>query len=166
MASKRPLLIPHKRPLLSPNTKIVVNKSNNSHRPAQKILNPSAVATETRMKKAISVRLTPDWEEYDRPDPIKCDFSRPPQLFLDPRRWETMLKKARDAAIASDDATGGTGDSTGNSGTFETADQRIRRQERAAEFGSMAIRARSNTIASGRVRVRRGAARGTRRGTR
>ncbi|KAJ5709247.1 hypothetical protein N7493_010581 [Penicillium malachiteum] len=166
MTSKRPLLVPHKRPLLSSTTKNGVGESNKSHKPIQRVLNPSAVATETRMKKAISVRLSPDWEEWERPDPNKCDFSRPTQLFLDPKRWEATLKKARDAAIASDDAAGGTGDSTGNSGTFETADQRIQRQERAAEFGSMAIRARSSTIASGRVRVRRGTARGSRRGTR
>ncbi|KAJ6021874.1 hypothetical protein N7540_007378 [Penicillium herquei] len=165
MASKRPLLIPHKRPLLSLNSKNEVNNSNKSHKPIQKVLNPSAVATETRMKKAVSLRLSADWDEYDPPDPTKCDFSRPTQLFLDPKRWEVMLKKAQDTAKALD-ASGGPGNSTGNSGTFETADQRIRRQERAAEFGSMAVRARSSMAASGRVRVRRGAGRGTRRGTR
>ncbi|KAJ5735492.1 uncharacterized protein N7483_000617 [Penicillium malachiteum] len=166
MASTRSLLIPHKRPLLSPNSKNEVTKSNKSHKPIQKVLNPSAIATETRMKKAVSLRLSADWDEYDPPDPTECDFSRPTQLFLDPKRWEAMLKKARDTAKALDDASGGPGSSTRNSGTFESADQRIQRQEREAGFGSMAIRARSSTMASGRVRVRRGAGRTTRRGTR
>ncbi|KAJ6092662.1 hypothetical protein N7486_007951 [Penicillium sp. IBT 16267x] len=159
----RPLLIPHKRPLLSSNNAKDREKSKN---PVQKVLNPSAVAAETRMKKPTPYALNSDdsadeytgeqeLEDY-KPDLIKFSFATPPQPFLDPPAWQAMLKRAREAKNTSE---GGNGSRENNqpSGPSETADQRRRRQDREAEYGSMAIRGRSNV--SGRGRRARGGGR-------
>lgn len=160
MAS-RPLLIPHKRPLLSSNN---AKDKGKIKKPVPKVLNPSAVAAETRMKKPTPYALNIDdsadehtrqQELEDKPDPIKAPFSMPPQPFLDPPTWEAMLKRAREAANTPD-GNGSPGNNT-PSGPSETADRRRQRQDREAEYGSMAIRGRSNI--SGRGKRARGARR-------
>ncbi|KAJ5903167.1 hypothetical protein N7504_005550 [Penicillium tannophilum] len=153
--TSRPLLIPHKRPLLSSKNSKRIEKSK-KHVP--KVLNPSAVAAETRMKKPIPYAPNSDdsgdenigeQELEDKPDPIKASFATPPQPFLDPPAWEAMLKRAREAANTSEGENESRGSNT-PSGPYETADQRRQRQDREAEYGSMAIRGRSNISGRGK----------------
>jgi hypothetical protein len=144
--TSRPLLIPHKRPLLSSNH----NKAKENTNHVQKVLNPSAVAAEIRMKKPTPYAQSDDEptapELEDKPDPIKVSFAMPPQPFLDPPTWEAMLRRAREARN-----TSGNGDlSNEASGPSETADQRRQRHDREAEYGSMAIRGRSNISGRGK----------------
>ncbi|KAJ5094146.1 hypothetical protein N7456_010007 [Penicillium angulare] len=165
MTSSRPLLITHKRPLLSPSTGKHIQKSNTScNKIVPKVLNPSAVAAETRMKKPISYPLHNDENadegqdggklQYPKSEPIEVAFAMAPQPFLDPATWEAMLKRARDTANASNNIGTGNHSSAGPSSS-ETADQRNRRREREAEYGSMAIRGRSSVSGRGkRVRGR------------
>ena len=174
MTSSRALLIPQKRPLLPPTNRAISNSTGtNDPRPVLKTLNPSAVAAETRMKKPSHYNLDSDdsademtregderdnqgEEEENGPATIRFSFATPPQPFLDPPTWEAMLKKrARDAAQTS---KGGTSrkDENDDAGPSETADQRRQRREREAEYGSMAIRGRSNISGRGkRARGRR-----------
>ncbi|KAJ5574297.1 uncharacterized protein N7459_008724 [Penicillium hispanicum] len=166
MTSSRPLLIPQKRPLLSPSR---IGESN--RKSVHKILNPSAVAAETRMKKANPYTLhfsdEDDEESTDQtvangheldnqPARIEVSFAMPPQPFLDPSTWEAMLNRARRTATAlGDGSSRERQESQGDSEPSETPDQRRQRRDREAEYGSMAIRGRSNVGGRGR-RGRRG----------
>ncbi|KAJ5933879.1 hypothetical protein N7454_006208 [Penicillium verhagenii] len=170
----RPLLIPQKRALIT--SKKTTDKGKpNTKKPTPKILNPSAVAAETRMKKPIPFASDVSAAEYAEledhtPEPIKVAFAMPVQPFLDPPSWEAMLKRAREAANANTNInTGPPGVASGSrsasgrqgnierSAPYETADQRRQRQDREAEYGSMAIRGRSNI--SGRGKRARGGSR-------
>lgn len=162
MASSRPLLIPQKRPLL------FSGGDGEAHRkPIPKVLNPSATAAETRMKKANPYVFRPSIENEedntgvgnmkdhddvdDTPARIEFSFAMPPQPFLDPPRWEAMLKQAQ---LKTAPLTGGAGKNRSETqeepGPSETPDQRRQRREREAEYGSMAIRDRSNVSGRGR----------------
>ncbi|KAJ5751824.1 hypothetical protein N7520_008741 [Penicillium odoratum] len=149
----RPLLIPHKRPLLSSNSQ---NDKENPKKTKSvpKVLNPSAVAADTRMKKPFPCALDKYTEaqepEENQPEPIKVSFATPPQPFLDPPVWQAMLKRAREATN-----TNAPGNGNEQSGPSETADQRRQRQDREAEYGSMAIRGRSNISGRGKRREAR-----------
>ncbi|KAJ6171840.1 hypothetical protein N7470_000907 [Penicillium chermesinum] len=152
MASKRPLIIPRKRPLLPPHTSS--DKSAKSQPP--RVLNPSAVAAETRMKKAAPRHYSSDSadeslgedSEDEKPGPVKFAFAAPPQPFLEPPTWEGMLKRHAQAQTRGVDGSGDTRDKSRDAGGrgeegLETADERVRRREREAEYGSMAVRGRS-----------------------
>lgn len=152
--TSRPLLIPHKRPLLSSHDGKDKGKIKKQ---VPKVLNPSAVAAETPMKTPTPYALnsddsaderTEEQEPEDKPEPIRVAFAMPPQPFLDPPTWEATLKRAREAANISDGGNESRGNNT-PSGPSETADQRRQRQDREAEYGSMAIRGRSNISGRG-----------------
>ncbi|KAJ5888361.1 hypothetical protein N7495_008402 [Penicillium taxi] len=152
-ATSRPLIIPHKRPLLPPRTR---NNSNPDGKPILKVLNPSAEPTETVMFQSMlyvdeGFEDEPD-EPYEEIPRYETSFSMGPQPFLDPPVWKAMLKRAHAAATASE---GGRGEKSGSS---ESLDARRQRQEREAEYGATAIRARSNI--SGRGRRWKGKGRG------
>ncbi|KAI2792601.1 hypothetical protein POX_b02640 [Penicillium oxalicum] len=155
MTHNRPLLIPHKRPLLPPTT----HSTSNSH-PVYKTLNPSAKPATTELKSPLSsdehVHETVALNSASVPR-TEYSFAAAPQPFLDPSAWEGMLKRAamraqaREAGAPSD-AEGHLGGATrsgeAGAGAGETPDQRRRRGEQEAEYGSMAIRGRA--IVSGR----------------
>ncbi|KAJ5921355.1 hypothetical protein N7466_009681 [Penicillium verhagenii] len=173
----RPLLIPQKRPLITSKKPTDKGKPN-TKKPTPKILNPSASAAETRMKKPTPYASDVSAAEYAEledhtPEPIKVAFAMPVQPFLDPPSWEAMLKRAREAAntnTSTNTNTGPAGVASGSrsasgrqgnnerSAPYETADQRRQRQDREAEYGSMAIRGRSNISGRGK-RVRGGSRR-------
>lgn len=168
MATNRQLLIPHKQPLHPPyTTSKTTSPSPRSRTPLPQLLNPSATPAETRMKKAHSQPYDAnsaasngrdaDPEPQDQnPEPVKLAFAMPPQPFLDPPTWEAMLKRhARSQAVRAGEQVGGDYAETGSS--EETPDQRRRRGEREAEYGSMAIRGRSSVSGRGkRGKGRRG----------
>lgn len=170
MTSKRPLLIPHKRPLLPPTTHTTTNQN-----PVYKVLNPSTTPATTHVKPPLD---TNDNEEEsinepvrDKSTQIQFSFASAPQPFLDPPTWEAMLKRARTVAASASASVGESASAsasnsvrrrgeTSNSeflGT-ETPDQQRIRREREAEYGSMAIRGRSSV--SGRGRRTRASGRG------
>jgi hypothetical protein len=76
-------------------------------------------------------------EEGDEPEKkYKCTgfaFATTPQPFLDPPTWEAMLKRKEASRQGESDQS-----------ESETADQRRRRLEREAEYGSISIRGRSS----------------------
>ncbi|KAJ5468153.1 hypothetical protein N7475_005905 [Penicillium sp. IBT 31633x] len=157
--SSRALLIPHKRALLPP------------PRPASKVckvLNPSATPAETRIKQshdeatqkknrstnssADKESISEDEEDYETPR-FEVSFSMPPQPFLDPPTWETMLKRSRDRLAAKSVADA----QDSETGQAEESVERRRQQvESEMEYGSMAIRGRSSV----RGRGKRGRGRG------
>lgn len=143
---RRPLLIPHKRPLLSNKTK---NSTNGS---IPKVLNPSATAAETRMKPALAASDDDDVASQEDPQPLRFElsFAMPPQPFLDPPAWEAMLKKHKEAQAAA--RARDEGSSRDEERDADTVDQRRQRQNREAEYGSMAIRGRSGLTGRGRQR--------------
>ncbi|KAJ5628961.1 hypothetical protein N7490_011189 [Penicillium lividum] len=151
--TSRPHLILHKRPLLNSNNQ---NDKGNPKKTkvVPKVLNPSAAAAEIRMKKPFPRALDEYTEaqepEENQPEPIKVSFATPPQPFLDPPVWQAMLKRAREAADTKASENGNE-----QPGPSETADQRRQRQDREAEYGSMAIRGRSNISGRGKRREAR-----------
>ncbi|KAJ5684363.1 uncharacterized protein N7477_000708 [Penicillium maclennaniae] len=145
----RPLLIPEKRALLPPS-------SGSSRKPVAKVLNPSAVPAETRIRPsaqdAANASGIEEEEEYEKK--YKCTeyaFAVPPQPFLDPPVWEAMLKRKEQAVSRQNEGTSQGGVQSGS----ETTEQRRRRLEQEAEYGSMAIRGRSS-VPRGRARGRGG----------
>lgn len=145
----RPLLIPEKRALLPP-------KTESSRKPVAKVLNPSAVPAETRMRQsaqdAANASGIEEEDEYEKK--YKCTafaFAVPPQPFVDPPTWEAMLKRKEQAVARHNEGTG----QEGVQSESETAEQRRRRLEQEAEYGSMAIRGRSS-VPRGRARGRGG----------
>lgn len=145
----RPLLIPEKRAVLSPGT-------GSSRNPVAKVLNPSAVPAETRMRQpaqdAANASATEEEDEYEKKyKTTGFAFALPPQPFLDPPTWQAMLKRKEQAGSRQSEVTG----QEGAQSASETADQRRRRLEREAEYGSMAIRGRSS-VPRGRGRGRGG----------
>lgn len=161
MSSSRPLLIPHKRPLL-----LSGRDGESNRKPVPKVLNPSAVAAEMRMKKADPYTFhisdengaeSADLEKLqghsidDKPARIEVSFAMPPQPFLDPPTWEAMLKQVQRKAEPLNEGVGRDGSEVQEKpGSSETPDQRRQRHEREAEYGSMAIRGRSNVGGRGR----------------
>lgn len=167
----RPRLITHKRALIP-----------TPHVP--KVVNPSALPAETRLNqhqlkdahqtppnnKDSDAPRDPD-EDLDPPLRTELSFAIPPQPFLDPPTWDTMLKRGVHAdQTQSADSEGGTRsreeeggakeesnrDVGSGSKIRESADQRRRRREREAEYRSMAIRGRSSIRGRGRARTRGG----------
>lgn len=162
MTSKRPLLIPQKRALLPPATHIASN-----HKPVYKVLNPSATPATTDMKPPLNDNEDDPITEPLAQKPIRIEFSfaSSPQPFLDPPTWEGMLKRAQSKAAsesagesASAPSTRRRGEHLSESSDVETPDQQRIRQEREAEYGSMAIRGRSSV--RGRGKRTRGSGRG------
>ncbi|KAJ5389975.1 uncharacterized protein N7496_001043 [Penicillium cataractarum] len=166
MTSKRPLFIPHKRPLLPP----ITHTTSNSKQ-VYKVLNPSTIPATTHMKPPLDDNQ--DEETYDstmnKPARIEFSFASSPQPFLDPPTWEAMLKRAQATAASvsageneSERASNSTrrrGENLSeSSGSAETPDQQRIRREREAEYGSMAIRGRSSV--SGRGKRTRASGRG------
>ncbi|KAJ5307716.1 hypothetical protein N7476_008372 [Penicillium atrosanguineum] len=134
----RPLIIPEKRALLPPRT-------GSSRKPVAKVLNPSADPAETRMRQpaqdAADASGIEEEDEYEKK--YKCTefaFAVPPQPFVDPPAWEAMLKRKEQAVSRQNEGTGHGGVQIES----ESAEQRRRRLEREAEYGSMAIRGRSS----------------------
>lgn len=80
-----------------------------------------------------------------RPSRVELSFGMPPQQFLDPPAWEAMLKKHKETQASKESGEVGHKDED-----FETADQRLRRGTREAEYGSMAIRSRSSLRGRGK----------------
>jgi hypothetical protein len=167
MTSKRPLLIPHKRPLLPPTIHTTTNQKH-----VYKVLNPNTTAPTTNMKPALDANKDEPVTEPTNKTPSRIEFSfaSAPQPFLDPPTWEAMLKRAQ-ARAASASVSLGEGESASNSTStrrrgenlsesseLETPDQQRIRREREAEYGSMAIRGRSSV--SGRGRRTRASGRG------
>lgn len=76
-----------------------------------------------------------------------------PQPFLDPPTWEAMLKRQAQAARTEASGEGAAAAERGGrseySGDFETCEQRRRRRETEAGYGSMAIRGRSSVSGRG-----------------
>ncbi|OQE07547.1 hypothetical protein PENVUL_c013G05420 [Penicillium vulpinum] len=145
----RPLLIPHKRALLP---------ANRPGPKVYKVLNPSAIPAETRIKQsyeeATQERNMPtnlnernkikvkDEEDYEpQPPRFEVSFSMPPQPFLDPPTWEAMLKHSREKLAAQsikDEPDSGADQED------ESAERVRQRVTRETEYGSMAIRGRSS----------------------
>ncbi|KAJ5156159.1 Cytochrome P450 [Penicillium capsulatum] len=116
----------------------------NEHTHHPPVLNPSAVAAETRMKPALSDDKDVSSYGRSRPTQVELSFGMPAQQFLDPPAWEAMLKKHKETQ--SKESSG----DDHNDPDFETTDQRQRREEREAEYGSMAIQSRSSLRGRGR----------------
>lgn len=143
--SSRPLLIPQKRAFLPPSTW--------SSRKVDKVLNPSAAPAETRMRQPAQDAANASGREEEDEQEIKYKrtefaFAMHPQPFLDPPAWEAILKRKEQAV-----SRPGEGVEDGGAQS-ETADQRRRRLEREAEYGSMAIRGRSSVRGRARGRGR------------
>jgi hypothetical protein len=87
-------------------------------------------------------------EEGDEPEKkYRCTgfaFATTPQPFLDPPTWEAMLKRKERASRQGES----------DQSERETADQRRRRLEREAEYGSISIRGRSSVPRGARGRGR------------
>jgi len=157
MTLSRPFIIKEKRALLPPRmiNGGIKSKSNSTY----KQLNPSAVAAETCMKAPNSPTLedepvTNEGGEIDgvsnRLTRIEFNFSAAPQPFLDPPTWEAMLKRSRTRSSVRENHTRDSGNSENVDVPHETPhDQRVR-QEREAEYRSMAIRGRSSLTGRGR----------------
>ncbi|KAJ5384930.1 hypothetical protein N7517_002841 [Penicillium concentricum] len=159
----RPLLIPHKRALLSLPT-------NRPGHKVHKVLNPSAIPAEMSIKQSYEEatqeknkptssnghnKSTVEHEEDYEPQPprFEVSFSMPPQPFLDPPTWEAMLKHGRERLTAEsvNDELG-----SGVDQEDESAERMRQQVERETQYGSMAIRGRSSV----RGRGKRGRGRG------
>ena len=148
--SSRTRLIPAKRPLLPPNK--------------HKVLNPSAIPAETRFKQSheeatqrrTESKNTSDKssnadedEDYIPQTPrIEVSFSMPPQPFLDPPTWETMLKHSQQRLAAHSDGNS----PESHTQEVESAERHRQRVDRETEYGSMAIRGRSSVRGRGKRR--------------
>lgn len=161
------LLIPTKRALLppcstSPSFRGVHRTLNPSAVPAQiqirrpafstVTVTPTATATAAGAKDAPTQNTGQDQGQRHEPTVIEFDASRPPQPFLDPgvlQRMRAHVRAVREVREGtSGGATGGTMTPTGIraeelKGEGESEEAIRRRQEREAEYGSMAVRGRS-----------------------
>lgn len=160
MTSSRPLIIPQKRALLPPkaNSRSIQNRT-------YQVLNPSAVAAEMCMKAPSNPETEDDpgsdQEKNDipnNPTRIEFNFAASPQPFLDPPTWEAMLKRSRMVTSSSEGYVGDTEGEVG--GPSETTEELRTRQQREAEYRSMAIRGRSSISGRGKRGRGTGAARG------
>ncbi|KAJ5863694.1 uncharacterized protein N7529_005610 [Penicillium soppii] len=152
--SSRSRLIPTKRSLLPPKS--------NQHKVC-KVLNPSAIPAETRMKQSheeatqkrnefknqsVNKDEFEDEEDYKPMAPrIEVSFSMPPQPFLDPPTWEAMLKHSQQRLAAQSDES-----SPENIAETESSERLRQRVDRETEYGSMAIRGRSSVRGRGKGR--------------
>ena len=97
-----------------------------------------------------------------KPEPIEWALGVVPQPFLDPPLWEAMLRHAREKQRLNESQAGASGaterDQVNGGSSAESADQRRRRVEREAEYGSMAIRGRSSLRRAPGSRTRRSGA--------
>jgi hypothetical protein len=146
----RTRLIPDKRSLLLP--KPTKNK-------VSKVLNPSAIPAKIHMKQSHeeaiqktnqSTNPSPDKSEdtTHKAPRFEVSFSMPPQPFLDPPTWETMLTHSQQRLAAQSHRT-----STKSHAHEEESAERLRQRiDRETEYGSMAIRGRSSVRGRGKAR--------------
>ncbi|KAJ5294481.1 hypothetical protein N7508_009302 [Penicillium antarcticum] len=151
--SERPRLIPKKRPLKPISTSL-----------HPRVLNPSAIPAETRLKPSYQEYLqtkqnhtdssfTPATEEEDnlhQAPRIEVSFSAA-QPFLDPPTWEAMLRLHREkiAAQSIEDSSVAITQGSGSRSEEESAERQRQRAEQEMEYGSMAIRGRSSVRGRG-----------------
>ncbi|RAK92312.1 hypothetical protein BO79DRAFT_63788 [Aspergillus costaricaensis CBS 115574] len=134
------LLIPKKRPLKSPSTKLSKNYSTEKYTPTLHLIsssssteqNPKPKSTDKDKDKGARATTTTEF-----------NFSLPPQPFLDPGCWERI----RSVSSSRLGGEGGSGSGPGSGSVMqlnerEKEEERRRRRAREAEYGGMAVRGR------------------------
>jgi deoxyribodipyrimidine photo-lyase len=166
MKSRRTLIIPHKRGLLSITTAASSTTTTSQKTRIQKTINPSALPAKIQLRRPVFSSLEPrnedeDEEKYNIDDTsirtIEFDSSLAPQPFLEPELVQRIVegrnRKEKDGDNDNDNKDHENEDKKQGESSLTaqlSTEREVRRRAAQTEYGSMAIRGRSNVRGRGR----------------